>query len=212
MEQLVESMAKCRYKSKLDMRSGFWQVGLSQRAKELCAFCIPSGRCFRPLCMMFGLQGAPGVFQELMEILASKCKQDASVRKILENGHLASFFDDTGLGSQSENDHYALLEKWFQVCLENKVRIKLSKCEFLKEEIDYLGFSIGWGKWQASKKKSTGHTQGRSPQLEGLTIIFGSHELLSSTLPQFHILFSPIDRTSQEKCQMEVGGGCTTML
>ena len=55
MEQLVESLAKCRYKTKLDMRSGFWQVGLSERAKNLCAFCIPSGRCFRPLCMMFGL-------------------------------------------------------------------------------------------------------------------------------------------------------------
>ena len=64
MEQLVESLAKCRYKSKLDMRSGFWQVGLSERAKELTTFCIPSGRCLRPLCMMFGLQGAPGMFQE----------------------------------------------------------------------------------------------------------------------------------------------------
>ena len=59
MEQLFESLAKCRFKSKLDMRSGFWQVGLSERAKNLCTFCIPSGRCFRPLCMMFGLQGAP---------------------------------------------------------------------------------------------------------------------------------------------------------
>ena len=61
MEQMVESLAKCRYKSKHDMRSGFWQVGLSERAKDLCTFCIPSGRCFRPLCMPFALQGAPGV-------------------------------------------------------------------------------------------------------------------------------------------------------
>ena len=158
MEQLVESLAKCRFKTKLDMRSGFWQVGLSERAKNLCAFCIPSGRCFRPLCMMFGLQGAPGIFQELMEILATKCKQYKDVRDILVSGHLASFFDDTGLGSQTLDEHFVRLEHYFQVCAENNIRIKLSKCEFLKEEIDYLGFSIGWGKWQPSKSKSAGHS------------------------------------------------------
>ena len=91
MDELVESLAKCKFKSKLDMRSGFWQVGLKDRAKILSTFCIPSGRCLRPLCMMFGLQGAPGSFQELMEILISQCKQDPQVRKILESGHLAFF-------------------------------------------------------------------------------------------------------------------------
>ncbi len=130
MEQMVESLAKCRYKSKLDMRSGFWQVSLSDRAKDLCTFCVPSGRCFRPLCMPFGLQGAPGVFQELMEILATQCKQDPQVRKILDSGHLASFFDDTGVGTLTEEEHYYLLEKWFQTCLKNNIRIKLSKCQF----------------------------------------------------------------------------------
>ena len=128
MEQLVESLAKCKYKSKLDMRSGFWQVGLSERAKDLCAFCLPSGRCLRPLCMMFGLQGAPGVFQELMEILICQSKEDPKIRNILESGHLASFYDDTGLGSQNEDGHFYLLEKYFQVFLKNQIRIKLTRC------------------------------------------------------------------------------------
>ena len=136
MEQMVESLAKCRLKSKLDMRSGFWQVGLSERAKDLCTFCIPSGRCFRPLCMMFGLQGAPGVFQELMEILISQCKQDPQVRKVLENGHLAAFLDDTGIGTQTEEEHYLMLEKYFQICQKNQIRIKLSKCAFMETQTD----------------------------------------------------------------------------
>jgi len=153
MEQMVESLAKCHYKSKLDMRSGFWQVGLSDRAKDLCTFCVPSDRCFRPLCMPFGLQGAPGVFQELMEILASQCKHDPKVREILVNGHLASFFDDTGLGTQTEEEHYFLLEKWFQTCLTNQIRINLSKCSFFETEIDYLGYSLGWGTWKPSSKR-----------------------------------------------------------
>jgi len=91
MDELVERLAKCKFKSKLDIRGGFWQVGLTERAKNLSTFCIPSGRCLRPLCMMFGLQGAPGIFHERMEILISQCKQDPQVRKILKSGHLASF-------------------------------------------------------------------------------------------------------------------------
>ena len=103
--------------------------------------------------MPFGLQGAPGVFQELMEILASQCKHDPKVREILVNGHLASFFDDTGLGTQTEEEHYFLLEKWFQTCLTNHIRINLSKCSFFETEIDYLGYSLGWGTWKPSSKR-----------------------------------------------------------
>ena len=153
MEALVESLAKCKFKSKLDMRSGFWQVGLTDRAKDLSTFCLPSGRCLRPLCMMFGLQGAPGIFQELMEILASQCKEDPKVRKVLEEGHLASFFDDTGVGSQDEESHFFLLEAYFKVCLKNNIRIKLSKCSFFERNIEYLGFDLGWGQWSQSKKR-----------------------------------------------------------
>ena len=31
MEALVESLSRCRFKSKMDMRSGFWQVGVTPR-------------------------------------------------------------------------------------------------------------------------------------------------------------------------------------
>ena len=58
MEELVESLAKCRYKTKMDLRSGFWQIGLTKRAQELSVFTTPNGRCFRWLCMPSGLQGA----------------------------------------------------------------------------------------------------------------------------------------------------------
>ena len=54
MEELFESLAKCRYKTKMDIRSGFWQIGLTKRAQELSVFTTPNGRCFRWLCMPFG--------------------------------------------------------------------------------------------------------------------------------------------------------------
>ena len=205
MEQLVESLAKCRLKSKLDMRSGFWQVGLFERAKNLCTFCIPSGRCFRPLCMMFGLQGAPGIFQELMEILSTKCKQHDDVRKILANGHLASFFDDTGIGSQTLDEHFVLLERYFQVCKENNIRVKLSKCEFLKEEVDYLGFTIGWGKWQPSKKRVQAILNSKVENLKDLRSFLGAMNFYRRHCKNFTFSSAPLSELLKKNVKWRWG-------
>ena len=66
MENTCERMAKCRFKSKLDLRSGFWQVELTERAKDLLAFVTPKGRVYKWNVMPFGVSSAPAVFQELM--------------------------------------------------------------------------------------------------------------------------------------------------
>ena len=67
LKQMVENLARMSVKSKLDLRSGFWQVSLTERPKNLTRSVVLSGRLFRWCCMPFGLQGAPGIFQELME-------------------------------------------------------------------------------------------------------------------------------------------------
>ena len=169
MEEMIENLASKRFKSKLDLRSGFWQIGLSDRAQELTAFTIPNGRCFRWKCMPFGLQGAPGVFQEMMEILCAKAKQ-----KLQELGvnsrdiFLSAFFDDSGLGTNSQEEHLMLIEKFLQTCLENNVRGKLSKCDFMVEELDYLGFHIGFGKLSPSPTKVQAILSGQIRNLKNL--------------------------------------------
>jgi putative transposase len=192
MEQMVESLASCRFKSKMDMRSGFWQVSLSDRAKDLCSFCLPSGRILRPLCMPFGLQGAPGTFQELMEILIGKCKQDPKIREILKNGHLASFFDDTGAGTNTEEEHYQLLEKYFAVCDQSNVRIKLAKCEFMMLDMDYLGFNLGWGAWRPSPKKTEPLMSVKVTSLKELQRFLGSLNFYRRHIKNFTYSSAPL--------------------
>ena len=47
MENTLERIAKCRYKTKMDKCSGFWQVDLTAAAQELLAFITPKGRVFK---------------------------------------------------------------------------------------------------------------------------------------------------------------------
>jgi hypothetical protein len=71
---MIESMAKCKSKSQLDLRNGCWHVGFVKGQKELSAFTIPNARSLRWPCMLFGIQGVPERFQEMMKILIEKNK------------------------------------------------------------------------------------------------------------------------------------------
>ena len=41
MENTLGRIAKCRFKTKMHKRSGFWQVDLTRAAQELLAFVTP---------------------------------------------------------------------------------------------------------------------------------------------------------------------------
>ena len=55
MENTLERIAKCQSKTKMDKRSGFWQVDLTAAAQELLAFITPKGRVFKWKVMLFGV-------------------------------------------------------------------------------------------------------------------------------------------------------------
>ena len=63
--------------------------------------------------------------------------------------------EDVCLGKNTQEDHPILLHEFFAVCQENHTRLKLEKCEFMQDTMQYLEFDIGYGWWTplASKAK-----------------------------------------------------------
>ena len=51
------------------------------------------------------------------------------------------------IGTNTQEDHLILLGEFFAVCQENHTRLKLEKCEFMQETMQYVGFDIGYGWW-----------------------------------------------------------------
>ena len=140
----LERIAKCRFKTKMDKRSGFWQVDLTRAAQELLAFVTPKGLVFRWKVMPFGFAIAPALFQEPMREILYILRRRPLVQKLVSRGaEMEAHIDDMSLGTNTQENHILLLQEFFTVCQENHLRIKLEKCEFMREEMEYLGFDVG---------------------------------------------------------------------
>ena len=172
MENTLERIAKCRYKTKMDKRSGFWQVDLTAAAQELLAFLTPKGRVFKWKVMPFGVANAPALFQELMNKILYILRRRPLVQEFISRGaEMEAHIDDMSLGTNTKEDHVLLLREFFIVCQENHLRIKVQKCEFMKEEMEYLGFDVGYGWWKpaASKMQPLQDMQIRDDPIKGPT-------------------------------------------
>ena len=147
MENTLERIAKCRFKTKMDKRSGFWQVDLTRAAQELLAFVTPKGRVFRWKVMPFGVANAPGLIQELTNKILYILRRRPLVQELVFRGaEREAHIDDVSLGTNAQEDHILLLQELFTVCQGNHLCIKL-------EEMEYLGFDVGYGWWKPTASK-----------------------------------------------------------
>jgi len=68
IQDALDNLRGSRYFATIDLLSGFWQLGMTDRAKERSAFCTRRG-LFQFTRMPFGLSDAPGCFCRLMSIV-----------------------------------------------------------------------------------------------------------------------------------------------
>ena len=155
MEATLEKIASCRYRTKMDKRSGCWQVDLTPNAQELLALITPQGSLFKWKVMPFGVANAPAPFQELMNKILSILRRRPAVQDLISQGaQMEAHIDDVCLGTNTPEDHLILLGEFFAVCQQNHTRLKLEKCQFMQETMQYLGFGIGYGWWTPAASKA----------------------------------------------------------
>ncbi len=133
IDDCVDRVGSARHVSKFDLLKGYWQVPLTQRAKELSAFVIPDG-LFAYRRMPFGLRNAGATFQRLMNI----------VLQGLDN--VEAYIDDVVVFSESWSDHLKHVRAVFGRLREANLTVNLSKSEIAQATVTYLGKVVGQGK------------------------------------------------------------------
>lgn len=132
MEDCVDRVGGARFVTKLDLLKGYWQVPLTERAKEISAFVTPDD-FLQYRVMAFGMRNAPATFQRLMNVTLSglSCCE--------------AYLDDLVVCSESWAEHVEHLESVFSRLKGAGLTVNLTKCEFAQAKVTYLGKVVGGG-------------------------------------------------------------------
>ena len=132
MQETMESMVGARFFSSMDLKSGFWQVRMSEKSRQYTAFTVGSLGMYEFLRMPYGLCNAPTMFQRLMQ----NCLGELNLTYALV------YLDDVIVFSKTEEDHLRRLQAVFERFHEHGWKLKPSKCSFLRKQITFLGHEV----------------------------------------------------------------------
>ncbi|XP_039215403.1 uncharacterized protein LOC120315311 [Crotalus tigris] len=131
MKDLLAHLGTGRIFTKLDLREAYYRVRIKAGDEWKTAFNCPLGS-FQFRVMPFGLQGAPAVFMQLINQV---------LHEHLYRGVLV-YLDDILIYTTTKDEHINLVRQVLQKLLDAQLYVKLSKCEFHQERLDYLGYRI----------------------------------------------------------------------
>ena len=92
IEDCIDRIGQAQYVSKLDLLKGYWQVPLTERARDISAF-VTHNALYRCHILPFGMKNALATFQRLMN----------SVTQGLDN--VVTYIDDVVVYSESWQSH-----------------------------------------------------------------------------------------------------------
>ncbi|EYC19204.1 hypothetical protein Y032_0025g1233 [Ancylostoma ceylanicum] len=127
----LQNLQGKRWFTSLDLASGYWQVPLTARAKEIGAFTTTSGQ-FQFRVLPFGLTTAPTKFQRLMEHVLGD----------LKGPEVSVYIDDILIATDSAERHVQVLKRVLEAFRKAQLKVKPQKCRLLEPSIEFLGHLV----------------------------------------------------------------------
>lgn len=132
MDELVDRLAGASWFTTLDLWGAYNQLRVHPDDEHLTTFVTSEGAYQYRVCP-FGLTNCPAAFSTFVSEIFGD---------LIGKGVLV-YLDDIVIYSETQEENVELLEKVLEVLQKHKLVCKLKKCDFLKQEVDYVGFSIG---------------------------------------------------------------------
>ena len=182
IDDCIDKVGSSKIVSKFDLLKGFWQVPLTERAKEISAFVTPDG-LFQYKVMPFGMKNSPATFQRLINQVISGLPG------------CGAYIDDVIIYSETWEEHLDIMRKLFERLSAAKLTVNLSKCEFGKATVTFLGHVVGQGLVKPIEAKVTAICQFPAPVGKRQLMRFlGMAGYYRKFCPNFSTIAEPLTR------------------
>ena len=181
-EDLLTVLAGGQKFSKLDLSQAYQQMLLHPDDRKYTTINTHLG-LFQYTRLPFGIASVPAIFQHQME-------------KILQGiPNIACYLDDVLITGKNNTEHVATLEKVFDRLYQWGLRLKRTKCEFLKESVQYLGYVVDAQGLHTAPDKIQAITDAPSPKTQQqLRAFLGLVNYYGKFLPSLSTTTHPLNQ------------------
>ena len=181
LESLLDEISPANWISSLDCTAGYWQIGLKPEAREKTAFVTDSG-LFQWKVLPFGLKCAASTYQRVADIILAP-----------HRAYARGYIDDASVFSVKWTDHLVHLDAVLHAFQDAGMTLRLTKCEFGKRKLKFLGFKIGSGeKGLLPERVEVLKTLVPPTSKKGLRSALGMLGFFRSFIPHFAEIAAPL--------------------
>ncbi|GJP41219.1 hypothetical protein CLOM_g889 [Closterium sp. NIES-68] len=190
-DDLLDQLRGAKFFSKIDLRGGYHQIRVAAEDCHKTAFRTRYSS-YEYLVMPFGLTNAPSTFQMTM---------NGVFRELLDKCVII-YLDDILIYSRSREQHLKDLDAVFTLLHKNRLITKGSKCDFLKQELEFLGHVVSTEGVKIDPKKIKTIQEWKPPtNLKELQSFLGFVNYVRRFIPNMAGLSAPLtDRLKDHDC------------
>jgi hypothetical protein len=131
VDDLLDQLHGAKYFTKLDLRSGYFQVRIYEPDIPKTAFVTRYGQ-FEFVVLPFGLTSAPSTFVAVMNNVLGK----------FIDKYVVVYLDDILIYSKTKEEHLQHVRSVLETLREHKLYAKESKCEFMQRSVKFVGYIV----------------------------------------------------------------------
>ena len=193
IDELIERFEGKKWFSSMDLLSGYHQIEMDENDKKKTAIICHYG-LYQYKRMPFGLCNAPRTFQRMMNKI---------FRPYLDE-FITLYLDDILIYSDTFEEHIEHLEKVFEVLKKANLLIKLKKCKFCVDEIEYLGHIVSKNGIQVDPAKIESIKKLKPPtSITGIRSIIGLCSYYRKFVKNFSKIAKPMSNLIKKDIKFE---------
>ena len=188
-EDLFATLVGGKKFTKLDLSQAYQQLTLDEDSRRYVT--INTHRSlYQYTRLPFGVASTPAMFQRLMDTILQGIP------------HVICYIDDILVTGKDDDDHLQNLASVLRQLQKYSIRVKKSKCAFLKQSVEYLGHKIDSEGLHAVTSKLDAILQVPEPQnLQELWSFLGLLNYYGKFIPNLSTIIHPLNNLLQVSSQ-----------